>query len=385
MTVEVKQSRVKYCDALRVLAIALVVLVHVFADWRDLYLSSNRSYYFILTCVETITRVAVPIFFMLTGAFMLGRTKEERYIDFLKKRVLKLFVPFVIFSLIYYLYECWKVGAGVTPGEFLLKFSNNGIKYHFWFMSAIILIYLVLPFLNKMVLNLDRRALHNLIIVLFIANVLATLAYVAKSFGLAVFDTWIYPNEMRYINYLFLGHFLCHDDLTTKQRKWLYVCGVLALMSMPLLDIWTVGELRNDALFVAGTFAPFIAAAATFVLFKYNYDKWHVPKRVERFFTRTTPFVFYIYMLHVLVMELVKRTIFKVWLPNRFLEACGFIVVEFMATFAITYILAWGIYRGEKWLRRALHTLAHLDWSIAVGTKQIKFMLGPSDGDIEQA
>ena len=167
-----KKERVKYCDALRFWAIVSVILIHIFADFRDSYLVQDRLCYFIVTFFDSITRMGVPIFFMLTGIFMLGSNKEESYTQFLKKRVSKLFIPFFLISIVYYIYEGFKNNTSLSILSFLNVFTSNQIKYHFWFMYSIILIYLVLPFVKKLVQDLSKKELRTLIFVIFSGNVL---------------------------------------------------------------------------------------------------------------------------------------------------------------------------------------------------------------------
>lgn len=344
-----KTERVWYCDALRVLAIALVVLLHTFADWRWMYFDASRTCYFVLTCLQIITRVAVPIFFMLTGAFMLGRTKEEKYSTFFKTRVLKLLIPFAIISAVYYVYQAFVTSSG-SLWDFLVQFSNNGIKYHFWYMYAIILIYLLIPFLNKMILNLSKRNLQILIVILACSNLVHAVSYVFASQGTPILAEWSFPNMVCYINYLFLGYYLYHYEIAKKWRKWLYVAGVLALCLMPVIDILTVKTSITDSLFVAGSIGPFIAATALMVAFRSIQWKWSA--RWKKFFVITAPLVFYIYMVHVIVMDLTKQSLLRVWTPQRFIEVCLFIAVEFILTFVLSYIVALGIYSGIKLLSK---------------------------------
>lgn len=347
MTGGSRAERVWHCDALRALAIVLVVLLHTFADWRFLYFDASRTCYFILTSLQIVTRVAVPIFFMLTGAFMLGRTREERYSTFLKKRVVKLLVPFVLISMVYYIFNICQ--TGVMPSnilwDFVVQFSNNGIKYHFWYMYAIILIYLLLPFLNKMILNLSKRNLQTLILVLASGNLVSTVAYISGSLGTPLLTECGFPNFLCYINYLFLGYYLQHYGMERKWRKWLYIAGAGALVAMLILDVLTA-KILTDALFVAGSLGPLVAATAVFVAFQSI--KWKWSSRWKKFFVLTTPLVFYIYMVHVLVMDVTKQAMLRIWTPQRFIEVCAFIAGEFVLTFALSYLLALGIHKSTQ-------------------------------------
>lgn len=371
MTGGSRAERVWYCDALRALAIALVVLLHTFADWRFLYFDASRTCYFILTSLQIITRVAVPIFFMLTGAFMLGRTREERYSSFLKKRVLKLLIPFVIISGVYYIFSLCQ--NGVAPSnvlwDFVVQFSNNGIKYHFWYMYAIILIYLLLPFLNKMILNLSKRNLQTLILVLASGNLVSTVAYISGSLGTALMTEWGFPNFLCYVNYLFLGYYLQHYGVERKWRKWLYLAGIAALIAMPVLDVALTKTVLTDALFVAGSLGPLITATAVFVWFQSVKWKWN--NRWKRFFVLTTPLVFYIYMVHVFVMDLTKQAMLRVWTPRRFVEVCAFIVGEFVLTFVLSYLIALGIHKSTQLYGKLRKFRASRNATADVGRREI--------------
>lgn len=336
-----KKERVKYCDALRFWAIISVILIHIFADFRDSYLVQDRLYYFIIPFFDSITRMGVPIFFMLTGIFMLGSKKEESYMQFLKKRVSKLFIPFFFLSIVYYVYEGFKNNTSLSVLSFLNVFTSNQIKYHLWFMYTIILIYLVLPFVRKLVQNLDKKELRTLIFVIFSGNVLFGINFISESFDYNFFSSFIYSDGVRCLNYLFLGYYLYYYGISQKYHKKLYILGVLSILLMPILNYVTTKDIRNDGLLVAGSFLPFIASTAFFTFVKENYSKWKISTTIEKFFTFINPYIFYIYMAHVLVMEYVKKFLFKVFVPTNFGMTCVFMVIEFFFTFIGSCIVAY--------------------------------------------
>lgn len=333
-------QRVAYGDALRFLAILLVVLVHAFADARDFYLLNNKHYYLLLTMLESVTRVAVPIFFMLTGAFMLGRKREESYSVFLKKRVLKLLVPFLLISVIYYLYNCHILRLPASILGFMEAFTSNQLAYHFWFMYAIILIYLILPFLNKLSLKLTRRELEIIIGIFCCANLLSTVNYIASCFGYEIFSSFLFSGEIRYIGYLFLGFYLYRYDVRRIYRGGIYLIGFLSLVLMPVLDYLTVQDIRTDALFTAGSIFPVFMATAVFIWFKSVYEKTKLSKMLQAFFGFTAPIIFYIYMVHVLILNLTKRVLGKLYTPRGLVEVCIEIGLEFIITFIVSYLVA---------------------------------------------
>ena len=86
-------STLRWVDLVRVIGAFLVVMAHVSYLGGGSVLIS--TYYFV------ISRVAVPLFFMVSGYLLLR--KEEPYGEFFRKRALKVVLPFLIWSVIYLL------------------------------------------------------------------------------------------------------------------------------------------------------------------------------------------------------------------------------------------------------------------------------------------
>lgn len=83
--------------------------------------------------------------------------KPESYIVFLKKRLSKVYFPYIIVIALFSLWRLYTVGSinwnEVASHIFLYKmFDNNldiSICYHFWFISTIIQFYIFFPFIIK--------------------------------------------------------------------------------------------------------------------------------------------------------------------------------------------------------------------------------------------
>ena len=89
-------KRIPYFDILNVFACLSVIALHcngythTFAHdaaWK-------QAIFF-----ETIFYSAVPIFFMLSGATLLGYKKRYNTKDFYKKRFIKTFIPYILFGI----------------------------------------------------------------------------------------------------------------------------------------------------------------------------------------------------------------------------------------------------------------------------------------------
>lgn len=87
-------KRKTYLDAIKILAMFFVVYSH--SDIYTLYYVHESVYKtWIYMIASMIAKTAVPLFFMVSGALLLGR--KESYIVFLK-RVLKFIVIIILFE-----------------------------------------------------------------------------------------------------------------------------------------------------------------------------------------------------------------------------------------------------------------------------------------------
>ena len=134
------KERINYYDTLRVLAILGIISTHVFQRWPNAAVMGINIYSFI-----ELTRFAVPIFLMLTGALLLNREMPIKV--FLKKRFPRLTYPFIFYMILYVvvltiLMHMW-VGFEGLSGFF--QYLPLAYNWYFWMIASI---YLSIPILH---------------------------------------------------------------------------------------------------------------------------------------------------------------------------------------------------------------------------------------------
>lgn len=128
-------KKVKYFEALRGIAILMVVAIHT----KLLDSSFNLFVRQILNC-------AVPIFFALSGFFLYKKsldTKEQIY-SFWRKQIPKVYIPVLIWSLPWFIPDMMHGKLIQAP---LFLFSCGYSVYYF--VAVIIQFYLMLPLLQR--------------------------------------------------------------------------------------------------------------------------------------------------------------------------------------------------------------------------------------------
>lgn len=128
-------------DFTRIIACIMVILLHVaainFYSWSENWWAAN--FY------DSLSRCSVPIFLLISGSVLFK--KEDNILLFLQKRFIRIFPPLIFWSIFYMLWN------GINYEMWLQKIIQNNVMYHFWYLYAIIGIYLYTPFLIKIYAN----------------------------------------------------------------------------------------------------------------------------------------------------------------------------------------------------------------------------------------
>ena len=165
MQVVKKKSRVAYYDILNVVACISVVFLHSNKYFHTL---EKDDWWWWRVLVEVVFFYAVPVFFMLSGATLIGYRERYTTRTFFKKRFLRTFIPFIFWSVIFYGIYIAIVGIEkVSLNGIIQNLTTGNIPYtNYWFFIPLFLFYIFMPFLSAMVLNLSRREIEVLCVIL---------------------------------------------------------------------------------------------------------------------------------------------------------------------------------------------------------------------------
>ncbi len=98
-------NRIFVLDLIRTIAFMLVILQHVACINAFRYNEITEQWWWFSNFYDSISRICVPLFFVLTGALMLGKQSDYNNLKaFLYKRVIKIVIPLIGWSIIYSLY-----------------------------------------------------------------------------------------------------------------------------------------------------------------------------------------------------------------------------------------------------------------------------------------
>ena len=243
-------TRYRYLDWLRTLSAFAVVAVHVLSHYLGGFTLKSPMWTLTMLLKHS-THFCIPAFFMISGVLLIKPLEKKTYKEYLKKRYLRICIPFVIWSVIHWLIITVLVqGNPFSVTELIRLFLSNGISSQYWYVYATLILYLFLPFIGTLVTSISRKQLRILIVVMITVNLL--LPYANEL--LKIFTKWKITNYNMssmgaYLTYALIGYALHTTKLPNKKTRYLiYSGGAGAWMLMNVL-CWIASEKKYTGTF----------------------------------------------------------------------------------------------------------------------------------------
>ncbi len=303
-----KTSRYTYIDALRVICSVLVIATHVVMYYINAFKVGTLAWSG-LVLSKAITQCAVPIFFMLSGATILSSTKDESYGSFIKRRLLKIAVPFLFYSVLYYLFYVFvKKDYELGIGEFFRRLLRPDISGHLWYIYALIPMYFIFPFIRKMVQNLTKKQLLTLITVIFvICSLLPFLNNILALFSKFKIGHYSYGKAGVYLNYALIGYFIHNYDFSKIKpiiTKLLSIITIILTVGSMTMMTYLYSEKKINQSYIDITW-PFVVlySAAVMIFVKLYFSKREISERKANLISRLGMLSFSAYLVHMLYLR----------------------------------------------------------------------------------
>ncbi len=188
-----ENQRYVYLDAIRCLAAAMVIVVHVVQPLN--HLCPFGSVRYIMVVMMTAVCLCCNILFILISAALLLPWKDEGWMEFLKKRFLKVFIPLVVYGMLY-LKVCSITEAGIGFWiPYILRVWSTGDFTkgpHLWLVYMLLRSYLVVIPLRFMLKSMGEQSEKALtVLILGCLTVKTYGAWVGINFGQPmIFGEW---------------------------------------------------------------------------------------------------------------------------------------------------------------------------------------------------
>ena len=304
------KNRIAYFDLLRLFASFSVVFMHTVSGSLYVGVADHVGWY-LTTAATALAFTAVPLFFMMSGYLLTASERTASVSYLLKTRLPRLLVPLAFWSLLVLVCQVWQYHTFDTE-LFLRKllFSlQKPANVSYWFLFALLGIYLISPVLCVGLRGLDRQGeifVLALILILKLRSVAMTLFpdFAERCLQFQVLDYLEFFGS--HLSAFVLGWFLGKSE----KRIPFSVLIPTALLTYSVIVVGTFVRSAASGCLVETFLSQdrgfeVLLAACLFLIAK----QAKLPKRLEKPLAALAPHTFTVYLTHCICLLLLQRRV----------------------------------------------------------------------------
>lgn len=347
-----KKERIIFLDLLRVTAIFCVMMIHALTSQFDEAEVAGVNWN-ILNIYDSLCRFCVPVLVMISGVFFLDAKREYSIQKLLKQNVLRLVTAYFFWAFSYAFFDAF-LDYKTISAQFIKSVIQNTFtgKYHLWFVSMMIGLYLFVPILRKIA---ESETLVRYFILLsflfcYVGNFIILIPEIGETAKI-VLDKMSVTMAGGYTGYFFAGYYFYHFKIDKKTEHLIYALGAVSVCTTIAATYFLskkAGALDSsfyNYLFVTTCFY----AWAVFLFFKNKMSKIKFSEKMQAVIARLSELSFGMYLVHIFINAVCKKIGFTTTLFTPVLSVLIITAVVFAASFLISVVL-WRIPFARKYL-----------------------------------
>ena len=279
-------------DIIKAMAMFLVVMQHA---WSMLALDRPELG---LLCFsyQAIVTIGVPLFVFASGVLLLTR-EEEPLCKFYKKRLKRLLIPFVVFSIVSYVaslfignYDWWDGSFKMAIMKFIPLLLTGEINVFFWFVYMLLCLYFITPILQRALHKLSKIDLELLLLVWVIG------LFLKQYYPEFALNNYI-SNIWKYLGVYISGYYVF--KYCVGKQQYCYI-GAISLLILYVLNVFT-----NCSITLV---FPLTAIAIGLICLNLNvYNK----NKVMMILTNISRYSYTIYLTHIMLIKFIYIYIYN--------------------------------------------------------------------------
>ncbi len=282
-----KNNRDTNFELLRIISMIMVIILH-FNNFGGILnnVSPNSKTYFLVNFLEYACIIAVNLYVMISGYYMI---KSKMKI----KKIIQLELEVIFYSVFIYL-AVVLCKQEIFSVKKLIKSFFPILTNQYWFMTAYMGLYILSPFVNKLVNNLSKKEYTVLLLILTVLFSIIKSIYPYNNtfeanggYGL----TWFI-----YL-YLLAGYIRLHWNKNIKKYK-LVIAYMVIIFSQVILKKTNLSIIKTYLAYSLqyNSILVLIASVSVFLLFK-NIKIEN--KKINNLILAISPLTLAIYLIHV--------------------------------------------------------------------------------------
>lgn len=337
-----RKSRNSGFDILKIISVLAVVLIHSSSKFVEDATVFDCSDFFFANVFNAVSRFAVPVFVMISGALMLDEKKQLPTKLIYSKYIKTIVHIFLFWSLLYTIEFAYIVplnkGWTIHFDKVLLYFVQG--HYHLWYLFMIIGLYISTPILRQFVRkDNEKTVLYFLKVGFIVQGVIPFIVQLIKTFDdknltetVNLFSLDIF---IGFSFYYVLGWYLHNFTLKKKTRNIIYILGIVSIIFSVVFTYFMSVNQGKPYLITYKNFYfnNVLYSSAIFLLFRQLFENKQFSEKSVRIIKYISSLTFGVYIIHPFFIEAV-RTTFSSMKP----QAMG-IILMWLSAAAITTVV----------------------------------------------
>lgn len=332
-------------DALRVLAIFAVVMIHVSTKTLSFSRFDIENLPLSLILNQT-SRFAVPLFFLISGFVLeLNNKNSLSFINFFKKRASRIITPFLFWSTIYFLFSANFDISKIFSQKFIWSLILGNASYHLYFIPTLILFYLSFPILHRFI-----EVLKNPVFIALIVAIQGYILYV--DYYIHVWDLQ-YDLRIALLSFamFILGmtgsHYINFISKITKKFNYLISLFLIAIITFINFHVYEMTIKLKTTKFIYNQYGPLnYIYTASLAIFLFNF--FNEKNIFTNFIIKLSKLSFFVFFVHVMIQNLIWINIIEpfIELNGRWLIYQVWIdIFLFLSISFISFVMAFILHR----------------------------------------
>lgn len=308
-------------DLLRIISMIMVIVIHIANYYCRSFNNLDKISYIGALIFNTISRISVPFFFMISGATLLSKKYDKN-----KERIIKKTITLIAITIIYILWDKYYMNKDINIISLLSKPERKLL----WFMYAIIGIYIALPFIKCMIDKMGKEEDKLFVILWIIFN------GILKGFNIG--NTYLIPiiSGTYYLGYFIIGHMIIkyYDYIEKKKNNKLLLMTISLPFIIIVISTYFISNINDKHFTKLLTYSNVLIMMASLSSFIYLY--FNIKDKENLIISKLSNLSFGIYLIHGIILDYIMKII-----PYK--NICSFIgipIILIMVTFLTSIIVS---------------------------------------------
>lgn len=314
-------------NLLRTIAVIMVVLLHVNASNMQGVANGTVDVFSstIIMTISVITRIAVALFVLISGRYVIKSLDNMSIKEFYKRRVPRLVIPLLAWSIFYFII-CLIGIKGTTiitfAKDFATGFAFNMMVIHLWYLYMLLGLYLITPILYNILKNSSLKKGMIIAVSLCIFGSIVEIIKVVSGTNIWIF-WWL-----EFMGLFSMGYML--KEYKAKKKFNFLIGAVVIEIIATILSILLITRGNKIGMMFHGGVVLNTQLTAIFVYIFMNSCEVK-----DNLLSKWSKYSFGIYLIHPVFIV----TILMSW-------STGIIVIDIVIKTVLAYIISLGVIMG---------------------------------------